>query len=162
MKPKITFVLTGGTFDKEYDALDRPFTIGNGAVKRILDFVNPNFEATIVSFTKKVSVDITKKDMAHIKKTCSTHAGDRIVIVYGTDAMVGIGEHLKSIKNKTIVITGSLKSQLVKNTDAEFNLGFAVAAAQTLPYGTYIAMSGRIYSWDACKKNMKTGQFVEK
>ena len=104
MKPKITFILTGGTFDKKYDALDRPFTIGNGAVKRILDFVNPNFGATIISLIKKVSVDITKEDVACIKKTCSTNRNDKIVLVYGTDATVGIADQLKDINNKTIVL----------------------------------------------------------
>jgi L-asparaginase/Glu-tRNA(Gln) amidotransferase subunit D len=37
-------------------------------------------------------------------------------------------------------------------TDAEFNLGGAVAAVQALPPGVYIAMNGRIFNPDRCRK----------
>jgi L-asparaginase len=162
MKPQIAFILTGGSIDKEYDTLDKAFTIGNGAVERVLKIINPNFEAKILPLFQKVSVDITDEDKAVISKTCAEVFMDKIIITYGTDAMADIGEVLAEIKNKTIVITGSLKSQLIKDTDAEFNLGFAIAAVQTLPVGIYIAMSGRIYPWNECQKDMRTGQFVEK
>lgn len=161
-KPQIAFILTGGSIDKEYGALDRAFTIGNGAVERVLKFVNPNFKADIISLFQKVSVDITEKDKNKIAKTCSKVTTNKIILTYGTDAMTDIGETLATIKDKTIVIVGSLKSQLIKDTDAEFNLGFAVAAVQTLPAGVYIAMSGRIYPWNKCKKNKTSGQFIEK
>ena len=62
MKPQITFILTGGSIDKEYEALDSAFTIGNGAVSRILKFVNPNFDANSISLFQKVSTDITEED----------------------------------------------------------------------------------------------------
>jgi len=76
--------------------------------------------------------------------------------------MTELSELLKDIQGKTVVITGALKSQLIKETDAEFNIGFAVAAVQALEPGVYVAMSGRVYSWNKCKKDRKTGQFVEK
>lgn len=161
MKPKITFVLTGGTIDKEYDALDQAFTIGKGAVGRVLGFVNPNFEVTIIPVLQKVSVNILPEEKDEIRRVCTETEDDKIVVTYGTDAMAEAGELLATIKNKTIVLTGALKSQLIKDTDAEFNLGFAVAAVQTLSPGVYVAMSGRIYNWNQCKKDMASGQFVE-
>ena len=63
MEHHITFVLTGGTIDKEYDALDRPFTIGHGAIDRILGIIKPNFTATIVPLLEKVSTNI--KDLTN-------------------------------------------------------------------------------------------------
>lgn len=161
MKPTITFILTGGTIDKEYDALDKAFTIGNGAVKRTLSYVKPNFKTKIVSVVQKVSVNITEIDKEKIKKACLKVPGDKVVVTYGTDAMTELGDVLKDVEGKTIVITGALKSQLIKETDAEFNIGFATASVQILPHGVYIAMSGRIYPWNQCKKNTKTGQFLE-
>ena len=68
MNQKITFVLTGGTIDKEYEALDRPFTIGHDAVGRVLGFINPNFKATIIPLLEKVSVNITDEDKMIQKK----------------------------------------------------------------------------------------------
>lgn len=161
MKPRITFILTGGTIDKEYDALDKAFTVGNGAVSRVLGFVKPNFEATIVSVVQKVSVNILPEEKEQIRKACAEAADDKIVVTYGTDAMAEAGAMLADIPGKTIVLTGALKSQLIKDTDAEFNLGFAIAAVQAAPPGVYVAMSGRLYPWDRCKKDMATGQFVE-
>lgn len=160
-KPQITFVLAGGTIDKEYDALDKAFTIGSGAVSRVLGFVKPNFDFSIVPIAQKVSVNITDEEKQAIRNSCVDASSDKIVLTYGTDAMVEIGEILKDINNKTIVIVGALKSQLIKDTDAEFNLGFAVSAVQLLPHGVYIAMSGRVYGWNKCKKDMATGQFIE-
>lgn len=161
MKPKITFVLTGGTIDKEYDALDQAFTVGNGAVGRVLGFVNPNFDTTIVPVVQKVSVNILPEEKEEIRRACAEAKDDMVVVTYGTDAMSEAGKLLEVIQDKTIVVTGALKSQLIKDTDAEFNLGFAVAAVQTLPPGVYIAMSGRVYPWQQCKKDLTTGQFVE-
>lgn len=161
MKSKITFVLTGGTIDKEYDALDQAFTMGQGAVGRVLGFVRPNFEATIIPVVQKVSVNILPEEKDAIRKACENTENNMIVVTYGTDAMAEAGELLTGIPDKTIVLTGALKSQLIKDTDAEFNLGFAVAAVQTIPPGVYVAMSGRVYPWNECKKDMSTGQFVE-
>lgn len=160
MNPKITFILTGGTIDKEYDALDKAFTIGSGAVNRILGYVKPNFDATIVSVVQKVSVNILPEEKEMIRKACVDAVDGKIIVTYGTDAMSEIGEVLKDISNKTIVITGALKSQLIKDTDAEFNLGFAICAVQTMPVGVYVAMSGRVYDWNKCQKDMVTGQFI--
>lgn len=161
MKPGITFVLTGGTIDKEYDALDKAFTIGQGAVKRVLGFVNPNFEITVTPVVQKVSIDILPEEKEAIRRACAETKDTMVIVTYGTDAMAEAGEMLQGIEGKTIVLVGALKSQLIKDTDAEFNLGFAVGAVQTMQPGVYVAMSGRIYPWDKCRKDRETGQFVE-
>lgn len=162
MKPKIAIILTGGSFDKEYDALDRAFTIGNGAVARILNYVKPNVEVEIIPMFQKVSVDISEEDKTLIKETIEKSETDKIIIIYGTDAMTDIGEKLATISNKTIIITGALKSQLIKDTDADFNLGFAISSVQLAGHGVYVAMSGRLYNWNECHKDMVTGIFLEK
>lgn len=161
MKPNITFVLTGGTIDKEYDALDQAFTIGGGAIRRILGYVNPNIEATIVPVVQKVSVNILPEEKQQIHSACAEAADNKIIVTYGTDAMSEAGELLADISNKTIVLVGALKSQCIKDTDADFNVGAAVAAVQLLPPGVYVAMSGRVYPHNACTKDRITGQFVE-
>ncbi len=162
MKPKIAIILTGGSFDKEYDALDRAFTIGNGAVARILSYGKPNVDVEIIPLFQKVSVDITEDDKVLIRDTIEKSATEKIIVIYGTDAIADIGKDLASIPNKTIVITGALKSQLIKDTDADFNLGFAFSSVQLASHGIYVAMSGRLYDWNDCHKDMITGIFLEK
>ena len=46
-----------------------------------------------------------------------------------------------------------------RQTDAPFNLGFAIAAALTADPGTYVAMGGRLYPHDQVRKNRKQGRF---
>ena len=47
------------------------------------------------------------------------------------------------------------------SSDGLFNLGSALAFAQTLPQGVYIAMNGRYFNWDNVRKNKETGVFEE-
>ena len=42
-----------------------------------------------------------------------------------------------------------------------FNLGSALAFAQTLPPGVYVVMNGRYFNWDNVRKNRRTGNFEE-
>jgi L-asparaginase len=47
------------------------------------------------------------------------------------------------------------------SSDGLFNLGGALAFAQTLPVGVYIAMNGRYFNWDNCRKDKQNGIFEE-
>jgi L-asparaginase len=55
-----------------------------------------------------------------------------------------------------------MQPALFKSTDAEFNIGAAVAAVQLLPDGVYIVMNGRVLDPDKVKKNRKLHRFEEK
>ena len=56
---------------------------------------------------------------------------------------------------------GSLSPARFHNSDAVFNAGMAIAAAQSLPPGVYIAMNGRIFSPRRCRKNRELRRFEE-
>jgi L-asparaginase len=47
------------------------------------------------------------------------------------------------------------------SSDGLFNLGSALAFAQTLLPGVYVAMNGRYFNWDNVRKNRQTGVFEE-
>ena len=49
----------------------------------------------------------------------------------------------------------------VQGSDALFNLGFALAAAEALPVNTYVAMNGRTFAWNQVRKNKADGVFEE-
>ena len=38
-----------------------------------------------------------------------------------------------------------------------FNLGSAISYVQVLPFGMYVAMNGRFFTWDGVQKNRSTG-----
>jgi L-asparaginase len=45
------------------------------------------------------------------------------------------------------------------SSDGLFNLGTALAFAQTLEPGVYVAMNGRYFQWDEVRKNRELGIF---
>ncbi|MFA6216022.1 MAG: asparaginase domain-containing protein [Patescibacteria group bacterium] len=161
---KIVFIQTGGTIDKDYPKTTQgyAFEISEPAVKRILAKVNPNFEHEVISLLKKDSLDITPDDRDKIFETCKAVTGDKIIITHGTDTMIETAEKLGELKGKTIVITGAMRPEKFSDSDASFNVGFAMAAVETLSAGVYIVMNGRVYPWNKCQRNMETGQFIEK
>jgi L-asparaginase len=65
------------------------------------------------------------------------------------------------IADKTIVLTGAMIPYKFGSSDGLFNLGSALAFAQTLPPGVYVAMNGRHFAWNRVRKNHKTGVFEE-
>ncbi|HRF20192.1 MAG TPA: asparaginase domain-containing protein, partial [Chitinophagaceae bacterium] len=87
---------------------------------------------------------------------------DRIIITHGTDTMSETAQYLaQKVKNKTIVLTGAMIPIKFGSSDGLFNLGSALAFAQTLPVGVYVAMNGRYFNWDNVRKNKQTGMFEE-
>ncbi|MDT0651797.1 asparaginase domain-containing protein [Autumnicola edwardsiae] len=75
------------------------------------------------------------------------------------DTAVYLGN--KGLK-KTVVLVGSFILGNSKNTDAPFNLGYAICALQFLKPGVYVAMNGRIFHWSNVTKNLEFNRFAPK
>ncbi|HEY2630583.1 MAG TPA: asparaginase domain-containing protein, partial [Usitatibacter sp.] len=60
---------------------------------------------------------------------------------------------------KTVVFTGAMVPYSVQDSDAAFNLGFALSASLTLPVGAYVAMNAQIFPWDDVMKDKAEGMF---
>ncbi|MBU4245498.1 MAG: asparaginase domain-containing protein [Nanoarchaeota archaeon] len=160
---KLVFIQTGGTIDKDYPKTTKGyvFEISEPAIKRIVQRVAPNFDFEIVSVLKKDSLDITEADRIKISKTCQEVMADKIIITHGTDTMIETAKALSNIKNKVIILTGAARPEKFSDSDASFNLGVAIGAANVLKKGIYIAMNGRIYPWNNVKRKLETGQFID-
>jgi L-asparaginase len=94
-----------------------------------------------------------------LKATIEGRAETHILITHGTDSMVETAKVLSSIPDRTIVLTGALNPASFRGSDAEFNIGTAVGAVQSLPPGVYIAMNGRIWDPAKVKKNVSANRF---
>ena len=57
------------------------------------------------------------------------------------------------------MLTGALNPARFEGSDAEFNIGCAVGAVQSLPPGVYIAMNGRIWDPTRVRKNVDANRF---
>ncbi len=153
---KITFVQTGGTIDKDYPKGKTnhgyEFEITDSAFYPILKKVKPAFEYEVISVLKKDSLDITDEDRETIYSAIESIKNDKIVISHGTDTIHLTAEKLSKISGKTIVLTGAMLPEKFYDSDAEFNVGMAVGASETLDNGVYIALYGTIVPWNEFKK----------
>jgi L-asparaginase len=106
------------------------------------------------------SLEMTDADRQLIVEQCKKAKETRIVITHGTDTMEVTAQVLgKADINKTIVLTGAMVPYKFGSSDGLFNLGSALAFAETLPVGVYVAMNGSYFTWDNVKKNKKAGEF---
>ena len=158
----IAVLTTGGTFDKIYFDANSEYSIGEPCISSILDEGNVTSEFRIKSILKKDSLDINQKERELIKKSVIECEEEKIIIIHGTDTMVETAKFLEEIKDKTIVLTGSMQPARFKKTDAIFNSGFAFAAALSLENGVYIAMNGKIFNSSNVRKNIDLGRFEGK
>lgn len=160
-RTKIIFLATGGTFDKVYyDALS-DYRIGDPQVSAILKQAAVSADYQVEAIIGKDSLDLNDTDRAALRTRIANHANTRFVIIHGTDTMVETAASLKGVGEKTIVLTGAMQPARFKNSDAEFNTGFALAAVQLLKSGVYIAMNGKIFAADKVHKNRDKGCFEE-
>jgi len=108
------------------------------------------------------SLDMTNDDRTIILDNCKKVPENQIVITHGTDTITATAEVLADAKlHKTIILTGAMIPYKFGSSDGLFNFGGALAFAQALPNGVYIAMNGRYFEWDKVKKNKTTGVFKE-
>ena len=163
---KILFLQTGGTIDKDYQGGDDhhgyTFTIGPPAFERILSRAKTGFDYEAKLIIQKDSLDIDDEDRKRILQTCAESPIKNIIITHGTDTMLETAQVLSSLKNKIIILTGSLSPELFKNTDADFNVGSAVGAIPFLTDGVYLAMSGVVTDWQKMTFDKESGRFVVK
>jgi L-asparaginase len=158
----IRIFVTGGTFDKEYNELDGKLFFKDTHLPEMLKLGRCRVTVDIRTLMLIDSLDMTDADRQIIVEQCRKCKEQQIVITHGTDTMEQTAVLLgKSITDKTIVLTGAMVPYKFGSSDGLFNLGSALAFAQTLPQGVYIAMNGRYFSWNNVKKNKKAGEFEE-
>lgn len=159
---KIKFIAVGGTIDKVYFDDLSEYEVGESNINEILQNARVNFEWEVSSLLKKDSLDMTETDRQLIYEAVNNEKCKHIIITHGTDTMVETAKKLESIADKTIVMTGAMEPAKFKSSDAAFNLGSAVAAVQTLEPGTYLSISGRVFSPQNVRKSRARKQFEEK
>ncbi|NVD28041.1 asparaginase [Parasphingorhabdus flavimaris] len=156
----IDIFTTGGTIDKIYfDALSE-YHIGPTPLPDILAENNVYVQHRVTQLMRKDSLELTDDDRLEIRAAIIASDADKILVTHGTDTMVQTGRVLADIPGKTIVITGAMQPATLRISDAEFNVGFALAATQTLAPGVYIAMNGEIFDPAKVHKDRSAHRFI--
>ncbi len=158
---KLRIFTTGGTIDKIYFDAKSEFEVGEPQIGDILREMGVQFPFEITSLMRKDSLDLTDADRAQVRAAVTKDPAARVLITHGTDTMTETAAALQGISGKTIVLTGALNPAKFRGSDAIFNIGGAVAAAQTLPPGVYIFMSGRVFDARKVRKNRDKNRFEE-
>lgn len=160
----IIIFITGGTFDKQYNYITGELYFKDTHLPEMLDRGRCTLDCTVRTLMMIDSTEMTLEDRQLIAHNCMKVHQSRIIVTHGTDTMVQTAKILAeaNIPDKTIVITGAMiPYHFGMSSDGFFNMGSALAFAQTLPPGVYIVMNGRYFPWNNVVKNRQTGYFQE-
>ncbi len=159
---RIRMLITGGTFDKEYDEINGQLFFKDSHLPEMLNLGRCKINLEIRTLMMVDSLEMTDADRDLIVEQCRAAPGSRIVITHGTDTMDLTARTLAAvIEGKTIVLTGAMIPYKFGSSDGLFNLGSALAFVQILPPGVYIAMNGCCFHAGRVQKNRQTGIFEE-
>ena len=160
MSEPLAILVTGGTFDKQYDELTGRLFFRDTHVGEMLRLGRSRLELTIETVMMIDSLEMDDGGRAKIVERCRARSERSIVVTHGTDTMVETAREIASARmDKTIVLTGAMVPYAFGSSDGLFNLGSALSFAQVLPSGVYIAMNGQHFSWDKVRKNRESGVF---
>jgi L-asparaginase len=156
---EVKFFTAGGTIDKIYFDAKSEYEVGSPQVVEVLKEAHVTLDYEVEFVLSKDSLDMTDDDRRMIRERIAADPCPRVVVTHGTDTMVQTALTLRDIPDKTIVLTGSMQPARFRVTDAVFNIGTALGAAQALPPGVYIAMNGRILDPLRTRKNVRDNRF---
>lgn len=174
-------ICAGGTIDKAYaegaGVYNFDFAYPPGAVKLLARLEQGGFTERLLlgihafgagpgrtpGTLPKDSLDMTDADREAIATLCDATPAERILVTHGTDTIAMTGRAIAARRlPKTIVLTGAAQPYVVRESDAEWNLGFAIGAVEALHSGVYVALSGRVLDPHACYKHPLTGRFSDR
>lgn len=152
----------GGTIDKSYNPSKEVLEHTSTHWPILIHRARLCSEITLDSeeLFLKDSMQMTEKDFEKILSTCEESKYEHILIAHGTSRMQKTAEKLGEKKlEKTIILFGAMLPFELAESDAMFNFGFALAAAQEKEHGVYIAMNGKVFPWNNVHKNVEQASF---
>jgi L-asparaginase len=159
----LRIIASGGTFDKHYDEIAGKLGFGPGHLAQVIQRARFTVPVALEELPFLDSLDMQDADRQRILDAAAQAAENRVVVIHGTDTMRETAEVLGNAKlAKTVILTGAMIPYEIANSDALFNFGYACAAAQLLPAGVYVAMNGRVFTWDKVEKNRAAGVFQDR
>lgn len=156
---ELLVVTTGGTIDKVYFDDKSDYQVGEPQIGNILRELGVGFRFQVIPALRKDSLHITREDRELLRSLVAAQPQRHVLITHGTDTMIETASVLADLPGKTIVLTGALNPARFRGSDAEFNVGCAVGAVQSLPAGVYIAMNGRVWDPARVRKNVAANRF---
>ena len=156
----IALFVTGGTFDKDYNEINGKLFFRETHINEMLQIGRCMEPVRTKTLMMVDSLEMGEVQRRVVLEECRNCEEEKIVITHGTDTMTDTAKLLgQNISKKTIVFTGAMRPYVFGSSDGVFNLGCAIAFAQSLPHGVYITMNGRYFFWDNVHKIREKGKF---
>ena len=133
----IRILVTGGTFDKEYDELTGRLFFRQTHVPEMLRRGRCRLDVTVETAMMIDSLELNDEGRGRIVDRCAAAPERAIVVTHGTDTMVETAHALAAagLRDKTVVLTGAMVPYAFGSSDGLFNLGSALSFAEVLPPG---------------------------
>jgi len=158
----VLILITGGTLDKVHDTLTEGLIFEDKGESQISDVLRVGRCHHPIQniLMQKDSLEMDDCDRALILKAVLDAKQDRIVITHGTGTLDLTAKFLDGkIGDKTVILTGAMRPHSLGKSDAGFNLGGAIIAAQSLSYGVFAVMNGRVFEAEHVHKDTALGRF---
>jgi L-asparaginase len=156
----IKIIITGGTFDKEYNELNGQLFFKDTHLPEMLRLGRCTVDVKIETLLMMDSLEMTDEHRNLILSRCRETEETCIIITHGTDTMPETARFLsKNLSDKTVVLTGAMIPYKFGSSDGLFNLGSALSFVQVLSPGVYVAMNGKYFQAEKVVKNKQTGLF---
>ena len=158
---RIRILVTGGTFDKQYDELTGRLFFRDTHVQEMLGRGRCRLDVAIETVMMVDSLELDDAGRGQIVERCRSTAERAIIVTHGTDTMVDTARAIAeaSLRDRTVVLTGAMVPYAFGSSDGLFNLGSALSFVQVLTPGVYVAMNGQYFPWDKVRKNRASGVF---
>jgi len=156
----IKILITGGTFDKDYDEVHGALFFKDTHIHEMLRLGRCRLDVKVRSIMMVDSLEMTEEDRELILRNCRKAPEERIIVTHGTDTMAETARVLGEAEvAKTILLTGAMIPYAFGSSDGLFNLGSALSFVQVLHHGVYVAMNGMVFPWDNVRKIRQLGIF---
>ena len=162
---KSKILITGGTIDKRYQMHSGEMSFEESCIHEILDVGRNRVAYDIETLMLKDSLNMDDSDRKEILDACTSCAAKRILITHGTDTMTKTASYLAQnapdlAKEKTTIFVGAMIPYKVDSSDASFNIGFAMGVLAVKKPGLYIAMNGKLSSYNNVQKDKDSCEFI--
>lgn len=157
----LTILKTGGTIEGlDYELENTAPKDVNVSIEHFLDSANISIPYTIEEVFKIDSRSISQEHRERLVDRIIAVNSDKIIITHGTFTMEDTAQYLGNLNlNKTIVLVGAFILGSSPNTDAPFNIGYAIGSIEFLRPDVYVAMNGEIFHWNNVTKNLESNKF---
>lgn len=158
----VAVIMTGGTLGKIHDSYAEDLTFPSKPNEQISNLLRQARcdHCRVQSLPQIDSLDMTDSYREELLKLILSAKERCLVVIHGTGTMELTAKFLDGkTEGKTVILTGAMRPFSLGASDASFNVGGSVIAAQTLPPGVYGTMNGRVFAAQELRKNVKAGRF---